>query len=92
MTVAVHRRSGVRHRIADDDLATRCGRVLHRTRFRREKGVPDCRVCLQSSDAALRFHGRAAPLKRVGGLRGAGAGTGHPHASEGLKSPSWGAP
>lgn len=49
-TVAVHRRSGVRHLIADDGLATRCGRLIasRRSSWRiaGDGDAPDCRACL----------------------------------------------
>jgi hypothetical protein len=45
VTVARHRRSGIRHRIADDDLVTLCGRILRRTKFVREQGEPNCGAC-----------------------------------------------
>lgn len=65
MIVAVHRRSGVRHLVADDDLATRCGRVLYRRSFRREEGDADCRTCIASVKDA-----RAAALNRVDAFGG----------------------
>ena len=63
MTVAVHRRSGVRHLLDADGIATRCGRVLYRRSFRRAEGEADCRVCLSLAIPAGRS--RADALRGV---------------------------
>lgn len=55
----VHKRSGVRHLLAADDLATLCGRWLRRTSFRQEQfGEADCRSCLTVLHRARRAEAR----------------------------------
>jgi len=45
--IVQQRRSGKRHLVAPDGLATRCGRILHRTNWRRTHArICDCERCL----------------------------------------------
>jgi len=45
--IVQQRRSGKRHLVAPDGLATRCGRILHRTKWKPTQArICDCRMCL----------------------------------------------
>lgn len=55
--IAIQRRSGLRHHVHKDGLATLCGRVLHRCKWSK---IPrarkiDCLVCKRLKEAELRF-------------------------------------
>lgn len=53
--IAVQRRSGKRHLIHPDGLATRCGRIIRRTNWRltEESGGSDCESCKAALRAEL---------------------------------------
>lgn len=48
--MVVHKRSGKRHLVHPDQIATRCGRVIRRPNWRpvEEEGPCDCRSCIES--------------------------------------------
>lgn len=53
--IAVHKRSKMRHLVHPDGIATRCGRILHRTRWQKTHArICDCRVCLKNAMASSR--------------------------------------
>lgn len=61
--IAIQRRSGKRHLIHPDGLATRCGRILRRTSFLVVEGrVGDCERCyaLLAADIFPRERAKAA--------------------------------
>ena len=48
--IAVQKRTGLRHIVHPDGLATRCGRILHRRNWRLVTArTCDCRRCLESA-------------------------------------------
>ena len=49
--IAVQKRSGKRHLLHEDRLATRCGRILHRRNWRIKSGRScDCAICQRLKD------------------------------------------
>lgn len=53
--IAVQRRSGLRHLVHPDGIATYCGRILHRGSWRlTRQRVCDCRLCLKGRMAEAR--------------------------------------